>query len=316
VPLRLTSRIVLGLLLTVVWSCGGSTEPLPAAIATSPPVPDGVITFGSVSLNPAQEFEVFRPFANQVAANLHDVGIGAGRVVVVGSLSQMVEELREGRVDIFIDSPFPAAFVWQHGDVRPILRRWKRNSDIYRSVLFTRADSGIESLDQLAGKIIAFGEPFSTSGFLVPKAALSSAGIRLINYEDPAASIASDHVGYVFSNDAENTMFWVLKEKVSAGAVNADYYKALAGNRVGELRILHTTEPVPRNVICVRNSLDPEIVQAVETVLLEMHLSDEGRAALLDFEETKKFDRFPRGAEEDLADIMRLLPHIQEDLGL
>lgn len=315
-PLRLTSRIVLGLLLTVVWSCGGSTEPLPAAIATSPPVPDGVITFGSVSLNPAQEFEVFRPFANQVAANLHDVGIGAGRVVVVGSLSQMVEELREGRVDIFIDSPFPAAFVWQHGDVRPILRRWKRNSDIYRSVLFTRADSGIESLDQLAGKIIAFGEPFSTSGFLVPKAALSSAGIRLINYEDPAASIASDHVGYVFSNDAENTMFWVLKEKVSAGAVNADYYKALAGNRVGELRILHTTEPVPRNVICVRNSLDPEIVQAVETVLLEMHLSDEGRAALLDFEETKKFDRFPRGAEEDLADIMRLLPHIQEDLGL
>jgi hypothetical protein len=37
--------------------------------------------------------------------------------------------------------------------------------------------------------VIAFGEPFSTSGFLMPKAALSSAGLRLVNYADPAASI-------------------------------------------------------------------------------------------------------------------------------
>jgi len=53
----------------------------------------------------------------------------------------------------------------------------------------------------------------------------------------------------------------------------------------------------------------------VEEVLLGMHLSDEGRAALVEFEETTKFDRFPGGIERDLADIMRLLPHVQEDLG-
>jgi len=211
--------------------------------------------------------------------------------VVVGSLSQMVEELREGRVDLFIDSPFPAVFVWQRGDVEPILRRWKRGSDVYKSVVFTRADSGVESVDQLAGKIVAFGEPFSTSGFLMPKAALASAGLRLANYEDPAASIPNDRVGYVFSNDAENTLFWVLKRKVVAGAVNADYFEALAGGRIGELRILHTTEAVPRNVVCVRNSLDEA------------------------FEETTKFDRFPGGSEHDLAHIMTLLPHVQEDLG-
>lgn len=278
-------------------------------------MPAGVLTFGSVSLNPAQEYEVFRPFANHVAANLHEVGISRGRVVVVGSLSQMVEELREGRVDLFIDSPFPAAFVWKHGDVRPILRRWKRGSEVYRSVVFARADSGVESIDDLAGKIIAFTEPFSTSGYLMPKAAISSAGLRLVHYEDPAASIPSDRVGYIFSNDAENTMFWVIKAKVVAGAVNADYFEALAGDRIGELRILHTTEPVPRNVVCVRNSLDPEVVRAVESVLLGMHLNDEGRAALLNFEETRKFDRFPGGIEQDLADIIELLPHVQEDLG-
>ena len=311
----MASRFYLGLLLTIAVGCGQPSEPPPSGVATAPPIPAGVLTIGSVSLNPTQEYEVVRPFADFVAANLHHVGIGRGGVVVVGSLSQMVEELREGRVDLLIDSPFPAVFVWQRTDVEPILRRWKRGSDVYRSVVFTRADSGVESVDKLAGKIIAFGEPFSTSGFLMPKAALASAGLRLVNYEDPAASIPSDQVGYVFSNDAENSMFWVLKRKVVAGAINADYFEALAGDRISELRILQTTEAVPRNVVCVRGGLDPRVVQAIEALLLEMHLSDEGRASLEKFEETSRFDRFPGGADHDLGYILSLLPHVQEDLG-
>jgi phosphonate transport system substrate-binding protein len=308
-------RLLLGLALVVILGCGQPSEPLPEVVATATPAPAGVLTFGSVSLNPTQEYDVVRPFADFVAANLHHVGIGKSRVEVVGSLSQMVEEIREGRVDILIDSPFPAAFVWQHGDVEPILRRWKRGSDVYRSVIFTRVDSGVGSVEGLAGRIIAFGEPFSTSGFLMPKAALASAGLRMVNYEDPAASIPLDRVGYIFSNDAENTMFWVLKRKVTAGAVNADYYQALAGDRIGELRVLLTTDAVPRNVVCVRKKLDPTVVQAIGDVLLEMHLSEEGRQALDRFEETARFDRFPGGPEKDLGIIKTFLPHVQEDLG-
>ena len=308
------NRLCLCLVLVLCVGCGQSSAP-PPAVASPSPAPAGVLSFGSVSLNPTQEFDVVRPFADFVAANLHEVGIGRARVVVVASLSQMVEELREGRVDLFIDSPFPAAFVWKHCDVEPLLRRWKRGSDSYRSVVFARHDSGIVSLEDLSGKIMAFGEPFSTSGFLMPKAALVSAGLRLVNYEDPAASIPPDRVGYVFSNDAENTMFWVLKEKVAAGAVNADYFEALAGDRLEELRVLHTTEAVPRNVVCVRNGLDPDVVRAIEKTLLEMHLGEEGQVALREFEETARFDRFPGGSEHDLELIMTLLPYVQEDLG-
>ena len=312
----MASRLLLGLSLTIAVGCGQPFESSPPGAETAQSVPAGVLTIGSVSLNPTREYEVVRPFADFVAANLHDVGIGRGRVVVVGSLNQMIEELREGRVDLLVDSPFPAVFVWQHTDVEPILRRWKRGSDVYRSVIFTRTDSGVQSVDDLAGKIIAFGEPFSTSGFLMPKAALASAGLRLFNYEDPAASIPGDRVGYVFSNDAENTMFWVLKQKVVAGAVNADYFEALAGDRISELRILLTTEAVPRNVVSVRSSLDPKVIQAIEALLLEMHLSDEGRASLEEFEETTRFDPFPGGPDQDLAHILTLLPHVEEDLGV
>ena len=308
-------RLFLGFLLTVGIGCGQTAAPASSGVETTQTVPAGVLTIGSVSLNPTQEYEVVRPFADFVAANLHHVGIGRGRVVVVSSLSQMIEELRNGTVDLLIDSPFPAVFAWQRTEIEPILRRWKRGSDVYRSVVFTRADSGVESVDDLVGRIIAFGEPFSTSGYLMPKAALASAGLRLVNYEDPAASIPDDRVGYFFSNDAENTMFWVLKEKVVAGAVNADYFEALAGARIGELRILLTTEAVPRNVVCARRSLQPKVLQAIEDLLLEMHLNQEGRRSLERFEETARFDRFRGGPESDLALILDLLPHVQEDLG-
>jgi phosphonate transport system substrate-binding protein len=295
--------------------CGQPPGSPATDVKPAEPAPDGVLSFGSVSFNPAQEFEVFRPFANHVVDRLHHVGIGRGRVEVAGSLSQMVEMLRKGRVDVFIDSPFPAAFVWTHGDMTPILRRWKRGADTYRSVVFTRADNGVDAVTDLTGKIIAFGEPFSTTGFLLPKAALASAGQRLVHYADPAASVPEDRVGYVFSNDAENTIFWVLKGKVAAGAVNADYYEALAGELIDELQVLHLTRAVPRNVVCVRNGLDSELVEAIQEVLLEMHLDDEGRAALLQFQQTSRFDLFPGGVDQDLSEIKKLLTQVEEDLG-
>ncbi len=301
--------------LIVVIACGGRADERAEPSSPAPFEATGIITFGSVSLNPASEHEVFRPFVDHVASRLREVGIGRGRVVVVDSISKMVEELNEGRIDVYIDSPFPVGFVWKRTEIDLLLRRWKRGSETYRSVVFVRADSGVNSVADLAGKMIAFGEPFSTSGFLMPKAALASTGLMLDNYEDAAASIPPDRVGYVFSNDAENTMFWVLKGKVDAGAVNEDYYQALAGSRVSELKIILTTEAVPRNLVCVRRSLDPRVTDALKDLLLGMDEDEEGQGVLKGFEETARFDPWPGGPERQLAGIMDLIQYVEEDVG-
>lgn len=308
-------RCLMILACIVANACGQGSE-----AETNPPgsavsSPTGVLTIGSVSLNPGQEYEVYRPLADYIVSRLHDVGIGQGRVVVVDSLRKMVEELDAGRVDVYIDSPFPVGFVLQHTDARVVLRRWKRGSDAYGSVIFTRTDSGVDSLEDLRGKVVAFGESFSTTGYLMPKAALVSSGLNLVNYEDPAASVPADQVGYVFSDDAENTMFWVLKEKVTAGAVNEDYYLALAGSRADELKVLYRTESVPRNLVCIRSAVDPMVAGALTAVLLGMDGDEDGRLVLQRFEETTRFDRFPDGPESALAQVIALLPFVAEDIG-
>jgi phosphonate transport system substrate-binding protein len=305
---------VLIAVLTLLAGCGGERL-APVGEPSPEPHSSGVLTVGSVSLSPAQEHGVVQPLADYLGAHLGSVGIGRGRVVVVDSLSTMVDELDTGRVDIYIDSPFPVAFVVQHSDTRVLLQRFKRGSEEYRSVLFARADSGVEEFGDLRGRMIAFGEPFSTSGYLLPKAALVSSGFKLVNFADAAATVPDDQIGYVFSNDAENTMVWVLKGKVTAGAVNDDYFAALAGVRIGELKVLYRSEAVPRNVVCARGNLDADVMRAVVGVLLEMDEDPEGRAVLDGFEQTSRFEPFPEGGERALAGVIGLLPYVEEDLG-
>jgi phosphonate transport system substrate-binding protein len=293
----------------------GAAQPAPI-MTPAPSRPDGVLTVGSVSMTVGREHEVVEPFADYLAARLARFNIGRARVVVVDSLHTMVEEINSDRVDIYIDSPFPVAFVASRGaKVRVLLRRWKRGSDEYRSVMFTRNDSGIDALDGLRGQMIAFGEPFSTTGFLLPKATLAAAGFELVHFQDPAATVAPGNVGYVFSNDSENTMFWVLKGKVAAGAVNEEYYAMLAGTRADELKVLRRTQTLPRNIVCARANLDPELVSAIVEVLLAMKDDDEGRSVLQAFEDTTRFDRFPQGDEQALAEVVDMLPFVESDLG-
>lgn len=314
--LALPGRLAALALVVAAAACGGGREGPPAPEAAGAAAPAGMLSIGSVSISPGREHDVVRPFGDYLAARLAGVGIGRCRVVVVDSLHSMIGELEAGRVDLYLDSPFPVAFLVAHGaDLTVLARRWKRGRDEYRSVVFAREDSRVDTLEDLRGKVVAFGIPFSTAGFLMPKAALAAAGLELVPFQDPAASVDPGKVGYVFSNDAENTVFWVLKGKAAAGAVNEDYYRALAGPRLDELKVVLRTPALPRNIVCARSSLDPRVKEAIVEVLLAMEGDAEGRAVMEAFENTLRFDLFPNGGEDALDEVIDMLPYVEEDLG-
>ena len=49
----------------------------------------------------------------------------------------------------------------------------------YISVMVVRADSGIKSLEDMKGHSLAWADPNSTSGYLIPSATLKAQGIKL-----------------------------------------------------------------------------------------------------------------------------------------
>jgi phosphonate transport system substrate-binding protein len=60
-----------------------------------------------------------------------------------------------------------------------IVPQEKDGSTYYYSVMVTRKDSGITSVEQMKGRSLAWADPNSTSGYLIPSATLKTHGIDL-----------------------------------------------------------------------------------------------------------------------------------------
>ncbi len=286
---------------------------LAAAVAPAARTWAGPIAVGSISSEPADEIRKFQPLATYLAGKLQAEGITQGMVVVANSMPQMAALLREGKADLYIDSPFPALAVSRLSGSKLLLRRWKKGIGEYHSVIFGRADGGIRHLEDLKGKMIAFEEAFSTTGYFLPKVVLRGRGLRVVAKADASDRVGPGEVGYVFSQDDETTMVWVLRGRVSAGAMDQQNYLKTAKQNVDRLTILHRTFALPRQIVSHRADLPPRLVARVREILVAMDQSDEGRKALHDFEQTTKFDTLP---DQALAPLQKLQPLIDAEFGL
>ena len=219
---------------------------------------------GSVSFRPKQEIEKFQPLAHYLAGQLRPYGVRGCDVVVTDSADKMAQLMGKGEVDLYIDSPFPVVRVSQLCGATPLLRRWKKRQETYRGIIFARRESGIASVEDLKGRVIAFDEEFSTAGYVLPKGTLLKLGLTLAEVDDAASKVPSDRIGYVFSRDDESTLFWVSRGKVAAGATNNAAFERLTRGQPDEFVILVKTVPVPRQVVCHRADMDPALVCQIE----------------------------------------------------
>ncbi len=274
------------------------------------PVSAATLTIGSISDEPTKELKLFLPVINYLAARLQTAGVEKGDAIVARSIEHMAQLIRDGRVDLYIDSPFPTLEISQLSGSRPLLRRWKKGIGSYHSIVFARKDSGIKSATDLRGKTIAFEEPFSTSSYFLPKTSLRKLGLKLVAVSDPKTPVDSDHVGYLFSDDDENTLVWVLRKRVQAGAMSFPSFKNLPEKLIKKLTIVHSTIEVPRHIVSFRSDLDPALILRIKDVLLQMHESEDGSQILKQFKKTARFDEFPGGVDLALEPLRELSIYI------
>lgn len=127
----------------------------------------------------------------------------------------------------------------------------RETDEAFLSVFVAAPDSGITSLEDLAGKSFSFGSESSTSGNLMPRFYLKEAGL---NPDDDFASVT-----YSGSHDAT----WKLVEAgtVDAGALNASVWnQRVQDGEVDETKVavLYTTPPYYDYHWVARPDLDDE----------------------------------------------------------
>ena len=253
---------------------------------------DGVLVLGRISDDTRRHYEQLKPLLDYVVPRMSSVGIREGRVLMARDPQQMMSYLRRGKVDWVTETPGTGLLLADRAGARVLLLTERSGAREYRSVIFTRRDSGITELPQLLGRTIAFQSPSSTSAYLVPTMALRGHGLPMSLMVSPLEDADPDSVGYVFANTDTNLAAWVHKGLVDAGGFSDQDWASL--QRVSEsfrrdLVIVHTTEPVPRAMELVAGNLEPAVADRLREVLLGASADPQAREALRQFFRTTGF---------------------------
>jgi len=263
------------------------------------------LVFGRVHDDPVTAIKYRQGFVDYIAKKLAPLGITGGRVLVVEKMHLLARAIKEGKVDLFHDSVVPIMVLSRWTGSIPILRQWKYEEADYYSVILVRKDSGINSLSDLKGRVIAFDEPHSTSAHILPRMLLAEKQLKLVQVIAPGGA-EPDAVGFIHSSD-DNAPHLLVLGKVDAAATSHREFQILRPEIRDGLKIIARTKSVPRQVISVRKDLDPKIVAALREILINMDKDPEGQAALKGQQRTTKIDKIPPGSLEHLKDIERFI---------
>ena len=307
IALLVTTTILL------LTACGTGTE---KSVAPAPIPRETAIVIGVTVPNPEEDQQVlerFQPLIDYLAAPLGRFGIQQGQVLIARSPVEMAKFMRQAKVDLYVDSAFASIVVNQLSGAELFLSRWKKGVEKYHSTIFVRRGEGIDSLDDLKGKMIAFEDPGSTSAYFLPKAELLGRDYKLTEKQGPSDQVTSEEIGYYFSMSDKQVVIDVMTGVAAAGgqqeAEVTDYLEG-SGQAEDAALVLLTTSDIYRHVVTVRSGLDPRLKEGLKELMLAMDESAEGGLILQTLSKTTKFGEFepnPQAAFDEIRDLASLI---------
>ncbi len=176
----------------------------------------------------------------------------------VQSNAAQQEALRAGRLHVagFNTGGVPVAV--NCGGFRPFtIMAAEDDSFGYEMEIITYPGSGIEQMEDLAGRELAFTSPTSNSGFRAPSALLRSEyGLE-----------ADEDFATAFSGSHDNSILGVINQDYEAAAIaNSVGHRMLARGVIeeGDYEIIYTSETFPTTAYGTAHNLHPELQEAIQ----------------------------------------------------
>ncbi|WP_165789482.1 phosphonate ABC transporter substrate-binding protein [Billgrantia endophytica] len=215
-----------------------------------------IVTMGATTVeNQAATIDRFQPLADYFEEKL---GIEM-RIQQANDYAAVVQALTAGHVHLarLGGSSYAAGWIDSDGGVEPLTVPAELDGELgYHSVLIVRSDSDYHNLEDLEGKSLAWADPNSTSGYLVPLVSLREDGIE-----------PSDFFGNtVFSGGHEQSVIGVLN-----GSLDSAFTWTSKGDNTGQLRMMMDRGMLDREDIRViwESPLIPNPLYAVPSDLPE-----------------------------------------------
>ncbi|MEM6890180.1 MAG: phosphonate ABC transporter substrate-binding protein [Pseudomonadota bacterium] len=197
-------------------------------------------------------------------------------------------------------SSYAATYLQNPDAVEPVLVKINLDGSYgYHSIGFARADSGVTSIDDMEGKVFGFGDPNSTSGYLIPS-------IEIPQYKDGVTMESGAYFGEVkFTGGHEQTIVAVNNGDIDGGVTWADGQGAWEdGYNSGALRKavdaglidmndlvqIWKSNPIPEGPIVLRKDLPQDVKDKMTALVDGMYDTDKDCTYSISAGESLGFD--------------------------
>lgn len=224
-------------------------------------------------LVPSQDTQVVLTGAEEIAAVIEEQTGLIVEPLITTDFTGAVEAMCSGEAHMGALNTFNYVLAHARGCADVALASVRFGSSFYQGQLVTRADTGITSVADFAGKTFCRPDPTSTSGWVIPSITMQAEGI------DPETDLAE----IIDAGGHDAVIISVYNGDCEVGSTFVD-----ARTNVEEefpdvmdvVTVIQESAPIPNDTISFLPDLDPEVKDALVAVFLDLASTEEGLAIL------------------------------------
>ena len=219
---------------------------------------------------PSQDSENIASSVEPLADRLsEELGIEVeGKVMT--NFNSLVEAMGSNQVQIGFIPAFGYVLANEQYDVEVILKSVRHGEGSYKAQYVVREDSGIDSLEDLKGKVWTFADKGSTSGYLFPAKQLMD------EFDfDSASDLETDFFGNLIESGSHDT---AALSVLNGDADVATTFDDIRDNLEKEypdikddLKVIDYTDAIPNDTISVTKELDDNMVKKIKEAFLSFN---------------------------------------------
>lgn len=261
-----------------------------------------------IALAPSEDAEKMANAFEGIRVQLaKDTGMEV-RVDKVTDYASVIEAQKAGKVDVAWYGPLSMVLANQEAGAQPIVLGVTAGGDAtYHSLVLVPASSPAKSIQDLKGKKIAFVDPGSASGNLVPRA-------EIMKETQKKAEDFFGTVTYAGSHDA--SLLTLQNGNVDACAVQDITYDEKVKSKEldpSKVRILWKSDPLPQSPLAIRKDIDPTLSKKI----VDSFLSMDKKGVKMDIPGNGNFAKFIKvdfSLYKPIADMAKALGLSKQDM--
>ena len=189
-----------------------------------------------------------------------------------------IETMRGNNVDLATIDPLAFMMAHERIGAKPLLLEiYSSGAPTYHSCIWVRRDSGIESLESLKGRTIAFADQVDMSGHLLPREIFVQKGLLI------GTLMKSEYFQHVyFAGGDEQAIRAVLNGFVDAAGISQYGYLLLRPRERDKVTTIARSIESPAHLLMARKDLDDQICDRIKQALLALDPSRPCDKKLLD----------------------------------